>query len=77
MMNVNVRSRIEPDLKNEAAALLKASGLDISTAIRLFLRSVVDNGGLPIEIPRPNPTTLSAIKAAKTGKTTPTDLTIL
>jgi DNA-damage-inducible protein J len=74
MMTVDVRSRVEPDLKNEAAALLKASGLDVSTAIRLFLRSVVDNGGLPIEIPRPNPTTLSAIKAAKTGKATPTTL---
>ena len=58
------------DLKREAAAVLKASGLDVSTAIRLFLRSVVEKGGLPIDVPRPNATTLAAIKAAKGGKVT-------
>ncbi len=26
----------------------------MSTAIRLFLRSVVETGGLPIQVPRPN-----------------------
>ncbi len=47
MMTVDVRSRVEHELKREAAAVLKASGLDLSTAIRLFLRSVVQQGGLP------------------------------
>ena len=41
MLTVDVRSRIEPELKHEATAILKAAGLDVSTAIRLFLRSVV------------------------------------
>ena len=68
MLTVDVRARVEPELKREAAAVLKASGLDVSTAIRLFLRSVVEKGGLPIDLPRPNETTLAAIKAAKTGK---------
>jgi DNA-damage-inducible protein J len=72
MLTVDVRSRVEPELKNEAAAILKASGLDVSTAIRLFLRSVVEKGGLPMELPKANPTTLMAIKAAKAGKTTRT-----
>lgn len=70
MLTVDVRSRVEPELKSEAAAVLKAAGLDVSTAIRLFLRSVVEKGGLPIDMPRPNPTTLAAIRAAKTGKLT-------
>jgi len=70
MLTVDVRSRVEPELKREAAAVLKASGLDVSTAIRLFLRSVVEKGGMPIDIPRPNATTLAAIKAAKAGKLT-------
>ena len=74
MMTVDVRSRVEPELKEQAAAVLKASGLDVSTAIRLFLRSVVEKGGLPMELPRPNPTTLATIRAAKAGKTTPTTL---
>ena len=70
MLTVDVRSRVEPELKHEAAAVLKAAGLDVSIAIRLFLRSVVEKGGLPMELPRPNPTTLAAIKAAKAGKVT-------
>jgi len=74
MMTVDVRSRVEPELKRDAAAVLKAAGLDVSTAIRLFLRSVVDTGGLPIQVPRPNAKTLVAIKAAKVGKVTDTTL---
>lgn len=74
MLTVDVRSRVEPELKSEAAAVLKASGLDLSTAIRLFLRSVVEKGGLPMEMPRANPTTLAAIKEARAGKMTRTTL---
>lgn len=74
MLTVDVRSRVAPELKSEAAAVLEASGLDISTAIRLFLRSVVETGGLPMEIARPNPATIAAIKAAKAGKVTETSL---
>lgn len=70
MLTVDVRSRIEPELKREAAAILNAVGLDLSTAIRLFLRGVVEKGGLPMELPRPNAKTLAAIKAAKSGKVT-------
>ena len=74
MLTVDVRSRIEPELKRDAAAVLKASGLDVSTAIRLFLRRVVETGGLPIDVPKPNAKTLAAIRAAKAGKVTGTTL---
>jgi DNA-damage-inducible protein J len=74
MLTVDVRSRVEPELKREATAVLSAVGLDVSTAIRLFLRSVVDKGGLPIEVPRPNAKTLAAIKAAKANKVTEVSL---
>ena len=74
MLTVDVRSRVEPELKRDAAAVLKASGLDVSTAIRLFLRSVVETGGLPIDVPRPNAKTLAAIKAAKAGRVSDTTL---
>jgi DNA-damage-inducible protein J len=77
MLTVDVRSRVEPELKRDAAAVLKASGLDVSTAIRLFLRSVVEAGGLPMAMPRPNAATLAAIKAAKAGETTETTLDAL
>lgn len=74
MLMVDVRSRVDPELKREATAVLKASGLDVSTAIRLFLRSVVESGGLPMAMPRPNAETLAAIRAAKAGDATETTL---
>ena len=77
MLTVEVRSRIEPALKEEATAVLKASGLDVSTAIRLFMRSIVEKGCFPIDMPKPNAQTLAAIADAKKGKTTRTSLDAL
>ena len=77
MLTVEVRSRIEPALKDEATAVLKASGLDVSTAIRLFMRSVVEKGYFPIDMPKPNARTLAAIADAKKGRTTRTKLDAL
>ncbi len=74
MLTVDVRSRVEPELKRDATTILKGAGLDVSTAIRLFLLSVVESGGLPIQIPRPNAKTLAAIKAARAGRVT--DITL-
>lgn len=45
-----VRARIEPGLKDEAQAVLRQSGLEVSDAIRLFLRQVVQHGGVPFPI---------------------------
>jgi addiction module RelB/DinJ family antitoxin len=45
-----VRARIETDLKAQAAAVLAATGLEMSDAIRLFLRQVVRSGGLPFSV---------------------------
>ena len=69
-----VRSRVEPSLKREANAIIRAAGLDMSTAIRLFLRSVVETGRLPIDVPRANPTTLAAIRDTRAGRTRKTTL---
>ncbi|HZP91603.1 MAG TPA: type II toxin-antitoxin system RelB/DinJ family antitoxin [Burkholderiales bacterium] len=55
MLTSEIRSRIEPDLKDEAQAVLSRLGLNISDAIRLFLRQVVVARGLPFEV-RENPT---------------------
>jgi addiction module RelB/DinJ family antitoxin len=45
-----VRARVEADLKAQAAAVLADSGLEMSDAIRLFLRQVVTAGGLPFPV---------------------------
>jgi DNA-damage-inducible protein J len=74
MMTADVRSRVESDLKMEATTILKASGLDMSTAIRLFLLSIVEAKKMPIDLPKPNKVTMAAIQAAKRGQVTETTL---
>jgi DNA-damage-inducible protein J len=53
MKNAVVRARIDMDLKSEAEAVLKANDLEVSDAIRLFLRQVVRSGGLPFSVRNP------------------------
>ena len=49
-----VRARIDSDLKAHAAEVLAACGLELSDAIRLFLRQVVLRGGIPFPIRNPD-----------------------
>jgi DNA-damage-inducible protein J len=64
----DVRSRIEPDLKDRASEVLAACGLNLSDAIRLFLRQVVVQEGLPFAVKTPNATTVAAMKEARSMK---------
>ena len=70
VLTVDVRARVEPEPKQQASEVLEAAGLDVSTAIRLFLRAVVEKGGLPMDLPRPNAKTRRAIRAARAGRVT-------
>ena len=64
--SAEIRSRIEPDLKKQSTEVLAELGLDLSGAIRLFLRQVVEVGGLPFEVRKPKPTTVAAMTEART-----------
>ena len=61
----DVRSRIEPEIKDRATAVLASCGLNLSDAIRLFLRQVVVHEGLPFEVKVPNATTRAAMQEAR------------
>ena len=66
MLTTEIRSRIEPELKDEATAVLGRVGLNISDAIRLFLRQVVAARGLPFDLRElPNATTQAAMLEAR------------
>ena len=56
-MTAEVRTRISPQLKTQATAVLADCGLNISDAVRLFLRQVVTQRGLPFSVKVPNATT--------------------
>ena len=61
----DIRSRIEPDLKDRATEVLAECGLSVSDAIRLFLRQVVARQGLPFEVKTPNAVTIAAMEEAR------------
>lgn len=56
--------RVNDELKQQAAELFTDLGLDMSTAINLFLRQAVQSDGLPFEVKRhkPNAETIAAIE---------------
>jgi DNA-damage-inducible protein J len=45
-----VTVRVDEDTKTSAAAVLADIGLDVSTAVRVFLRQVVLRGQMPVEL---------------------------
>ncbi|MCR5457172.1 MAG: type II toxin-antitoxin system RelB/DinJ family antitoxin [Clostridiales bacterium] len=54
--------RIDEELKNQAAAVYSELGMDLSTAIRMFLKKSVVSGGIPFDT-KIDESTLKAIIA--------------
>jgi DNA-damage-inducible protein J len=48
----NINVRVDTQLKKDAEELFSDLGLTMSSAITLFLRSAVNNDGIPFEIKR-------------------------
>jgi DNA-damage-inducible protein J len=68
--NSVVRARIDEQIKNEAAAVLKAMGLTVSDAFRLMMVKIAKEKTLPFEPLVPNEETIEAMKAARRGELT-------
>ena len=66
-MNSPTQIRIDSDVKKHVKVLFANLGLDMSSAINLFLRQCLLRGGLPftVEDPNYNKETLNAMKEAK------------
>lgn len=64
MATVNMSIRMDTELKKQADAMLSDMGLNMTTAMNMFLRQVVRQGRIPFEIATdiPNADTLAAIK---------------
>lgn len=63
-----IRARVEPELKHEAEAILKALGLSATDAITMFYRQVTLRRGLPFDVRLPNAETVEALQQAETGE---------
>lgn len=64
MATVNLSIRMDTELKKQAEAMLSDMGLNMTTAMNMFLRQVVRQGKIPFEIATdiPNADTLEAMK---------------
>lgn len=69
-MNTNINIRTDSELKSKASKLFKSMGLDLSTAINIFLSQCVLEDGIPFRITRdvPNKETERAMQNVVEGK---------
>ena len=67
MAKTPTQIRIDANIKQQATDLFNNLGLDMSSAVNLFLHQCVLRGGLPftIEMPSYNQRTLDAMEEAK------------
>ena len=68
MLSVDVRCRIDPKTKEDAAEVIESMGLTVSDAIRLFLTRVASEGAIPFELRVPNAKTVAAISELESPK---------
>ena len=63
--NLNIRT--DAEVKARADQIFEALGLNMTTAINIFLRQSIQHGGLPfdVKLDTPNETTAAAIKEGR------------
>ncbi len=73
MATTNINVRVDSALKQEAEALFEDLGLNMSSAINMFLRSAINHNGIPFEVKRsiPNAETKAALRECEEMKKNP------
>lgn len=73
MATTNINVRVDSSLKKEAESLFSDLGLNMSSAITLFLKSAVSSDGIPFAVKRrkPNAETLAALAEYEAMKKNP------
>ena len=73
MATTNINVRVDSELKAQADALFSDLGMNMSTAIVMFLKSAVSHDGLPFEVKRyePNAETRAALAEYEEMKKNP------
>ena len=67
MSTVPTQIRIDRDIKEQAGILFSGLGLDMSSAVNMFLHQCVLRGGIPfsVEMPHYKQSTLAAMEEAR------------
>ena len=73
MAQANVNIRMDAELKNNLDHLCNELGMTISTAVTIFAKAMVRNGGIPfdVRIATPNKETLEAFQEIEEMKKNP------
>ena len=68
MESTNLNIRIDKDIKIQAEKLFEALGINMTSAVNIFLRQAIRENGIPFEVKinTPNEVTLTAIQEGKT-----------
>ena len=66
--SATVHARIEPDLKEEAEAILKRLGINATQAMTLFYQQVKLHRGLPFEVKIPTRATFHTFVDTEAGR---------
>lgn len=66
-MNTNLNIRIDKDIKEQSDKIFNELGLNMTTAINIFLRTTIREHGIPFELKLdvPNDVTEAAIEEGK------------
>lgn len=66
--NASLNIRTTEEIKKAAEAVLDGLGLNISSAVNLFLKQVINYRGIPFELRLPNQETLQAMDDINHGR---------
>ena len=53
--NANINIRVDGEVKNKAQDVFAGLGMDMTTAVNVFLRQVIRKNGIPFELVTENP----------------------
>jgi DNA-damage-inducible protein J len=67
MVNTNLNIRTDKEVKNQAEKIFNALGMNMTTAVNIFLKTTIRENGIPFRLTLdvPNATTRSAIEEGK------------
>ncbi len=67
MATTKINFRVDSEVKNQSEAIFSQLGLNLSTALNIFLRQAIRVGGFPfkVQLEQPNTETVEAIKESE------------
>ena len=67
MATTNLNIRIDKDIKDRAEGIFNELGINMTTAVNIFLRTAIREHGIPFELKldEPNEVTVAAIEEGK------------